>query len=508
MKFIMVLYSNKFQKCLVHYAVLFALAVFPAVSTGAPEEVDKSDKLKALKIELEEQKQLRDRVIAKRWKDKRAYNESREKFNNQYDDQKDKLEQKNSQLESIRESVEYLRKDTEELKSRLENEKIQFMGLSYIQKSAVDEIANQLGKHFPAEIIERQEKINQAAKSAETKKDSPSEILDEVLSLYLEEIKLTREIVVEKKGLMLSGHEPGFGTMVRVGTAASVYKDDKSSRTGILLRSSFSSGKMFEWREDIIPAAKESLNKNLDILESAAAGKTDTDVSVLPMDVLRTRFAGKGYTQGERQGLANAAAAYFNAGGVWMWPLLAIALSALLLLIERIIQWTLRNSGSDKLFEKVMAELKANKLPDAGKLCKSRKHSSVLKVMAAVLNQHDKSRAIAEKELEETMLREGPALEKRLTTISVLGAAAPLLGLLGTVAGMIELFESITLYGTSDPKLMASGISVALITTQAGLAISVPILILHNFMANRTDGLLNKMDSYSLRVLNLLWPNG
>jgi biopolymer transport protein ExbB len=80
--------------------------------------------------------------------------------------------------------------------------------------------------------------------------------------------------------------------------------------------------------------------------------------------------------------------------------------------------------------------------------------------------------------------------------------------LLGTVAGMIELFESITLYGTSDPKLMANGISIALITTQTGLAIAVPIMILHNFIANRVDSLVNKMETYALKSLNILWPNG
>jgi biopolymer transport protein ExbB len=460
--------------------ICFVTASYPQYS-----EEDISDKLNALKNELEEQKRLRDRVIAKRWEDKRTYNDAREKFNEEYDDLKDKLEQKNHEIEREKETIEAMQKDVEELKSQLENEKIQFLGLSYIQKNSVNEIARELDKRFQVLIPERQKKINQSLKSTEIKKDNPSEILDELIGLYLDEIELTREIVMEEKGFVLADYSPGMGLMLRVGMVASAYKDKETGRTGIIPRTANTSGKLYAFKEN---------------------GKVET--AMIPMDILRTRAIGKGYTKGEQKGFIASSKGYFKAGGIWMWPLAAIALAALLLLIERFLSWSIKNSGSISTIDKVLESARKGDITKAKKICLSKKRSSVLKAIASVLDNRGKTREVAEKELQEVILKEGPALEKRLTTISVLGAAAPLLGLLGTVAGMIQLFESITLYGTSDPKLMAGGISIALITTQTGLAIAVPIMIAHNFMANRVDALINKMETYALKSLNLLWPQG
>ena len=84
-------------------------------------------------------------------------------------------------------------------------------------------------------------------------------------------------------------------------------------------------------------------------------------------------------------------------------------------------------------------------------------------------------------------------------------ATAPLLGLLGTVMGMIELFDVITMHGTSDPKLLAGGISIALVTTEAGLIVAIPLQLIHTFLTNRADSLRSRMESAGLAVLNALW---
>ncbi|MBF0433693.1 MAG: MotA/TolQ/ExbB proton channel family protein, partial [Fibrobacteria bacterium] len=435
-------------------------------------------------------------------------NESREAFNEKYDDIKEKLELKNNEAERLKEQTEVLVKDEEELKSILEGEKIQFLGLSYLQKNVVKELAGKLGKRFPLGVPERQKKVNSALKSAEVKKDNPKEILDEIIGLYKSEIKLTREISLQKRGFILSDHSPGEGLLLRIGTVGAAYRDEKTGRTGILLRTTNATGRLYEWREDLTPAAKTVLQKNMNRLAGVEGGASPVGSAVLPMDLLRTRAVGQGYTLGEQKGFLGASKAYFKAGGIWMWPLAIIALAALLLLLERLVNWLRKRSGSAGGASKVITRIKEGKYAEAQTLCGKSKQSVVLQALASVIANRDKTREVAEKELQEVLLQEGPALEKRLTTISVLGAAAPLLGLLGTVAGMIELFESITLYGTSDPKLMASGISIALITTQTGLAISVPIMILHNFIANRVDALINKMEGAALKALNLLFPEG
>ena len=102
--------------------------------------------------------------------------------------------------------------------------------------------------------------------------------------------------------------------------------------------------------------------------------------------------------------------------------------------------------------------------------------------------------------MEEAILKQLPRLERFLPTLSVFAAIAPLLGLLGTVTGMIETFQVITRFGTSDPKLMAGGISEALITTQLGLAVAMPIIIIHHFLERRVDKVVGDMEEKGLAL--------
>lgn len=104
--------------------------------------------------------------------------------------------------------------------------------------------------------------------------------------------------------------------------------------------------------------------------------------------------------------------------------------------------------------------------------------------------------------LDEAITREIPALEKGLSMIKLLAAVAPLLGLLGTVTGMIATFQSISLFGTGDPKLMASGISQALVTTMLGLCVAVPLLFLHSLLSYRSRSLIQILDEQSAGIIS------
>jgi len=103
--------------------------------------------------------------------------------------------------------------------------------------------------------------------------------------------------------------------------------------------------------------------------------------------------------------------------------------------------------------------------------------------------------------LDEAIVQEAPKLEKGLSLIKLLAAVAPLLGLLGTVTGMIATFQSISLFGTGDPKLMASGISQALVTTMLGLCVAIPLLFLHSLMVARSRVLVQILDEQSAGII-------
>lgn len=104
--------------------------------------------------------------------------------------------------------------------------------------------------------------------------------------------------------------------------------------------------------------------------------------------------------------------------------------------------------------------------------------------------------------LDEAITREIPILEKGLSMIKLLAAVAPLLGLLGTVTGMIATFQSISLFGTGDPKLMANGISQALVTTMLGLCVAIPLLFLHSLVASRSRTLVQILDEQTAGLIS------
>ena len=103
--------------------------------------------------------------------------------------------------------------------------------------------------------------------------------------------------------------------------------------------------------------------------------------------------------------------------------------------------------------------------------------------------------------LDEQLAEESSILNRGLPTVAVLAAVSPLLGLLGTVTGMIETFQSITLFGTGDPKLMSGGISQALITTQLGLAVAIPLVLFHSLLVGRANRLVERLGKHSSDLL-------
>lgn len=115
--------------------------------------------------------------------------------------------------------------------------------------------------------------------------------------------------------------------------------------------------------------------------------------------------------------------------------------------------------------------------------------------------REQKDLEILEMKLDEAVIKEMPAIEKGLSLIKLLAAVAPLLGLLGTVTGMIATFQSITVFGTSDPKLMASGISQALITTVLGLVAAIPLLFIHNIVTSRSKALVQILDQQAAGLI-------
>jgi len=123
------------------------------------------------------------------------------------------------------------------------------------------------------------------------------------------------------------------------------------------------------------------------------------------------------------------------------------------------------------------------------------------RVLLAWAENRDTDLETLERKIDEAVVKEVPRLQRGLSIIKILAVMAPLLGLLGTVTGMIQTFQSITLFGTGDPKLMAGGISQALVTTVLGLAAAIPLTFLHALVASRSRALVQILEEQSAGII-------
>ena len=159
-----------------------------------------------------------------------------------------------------------------------------------------------------------------------------------------------------------------------------------------------------------------------------------------------------------------------NQGGIVGYVIIALGILGVLLSAERLISLTIAG-------RKVKAQLESNTPSDGNALGR---------VLQVYHNNREADTETLELKLGEAILKETPALQRGILFIKVISVVAPLLGLLGTVTGMINTFQAITLFGTGDPKTMAGGISQALVTTVLGLTVAIPTVLLHTIVSGRS----------------------
>ncbi|MBN2524882.1 MAG: MotA/TolQ/ExbB proton channel family protein [Deltaproteobacteria bacterium] len=191
-----------------------------------------------------------------------------------------------------------------------------------------------------------------------------------------------------------------------------------------------------------------------------------------------------------------------NKGGPVAWIIAGLALMGLLLVVERVWTLSLQTNWRTSRFNFIAQKLKTGDFTGAS--TGTRGMGAVGRVLRVLIKERELPREDAEKRVSEIILKSMPALERSLTILTVITAVAPLLGLLGTVTGMISTFDVITEFGTGDPKLLSGGISEALITTKLGLAVAVPFLLVRSLMTRWSDRIIENMQTYSLTALNIM----
>ena len=172
-------------------------------------------------------------------------------------------------------------------------------------------------------------------------------------------------------------------------------------------------------------------------------------------------------------------------GGLVGYLIIALGIVGLLISIERMI---VLGAAS----QKVTAQL-ATETPNS--------NNALGRVLSVYVNNKATDTETLELKMSEAIFKETPALNRALLFIKIISVVAPLMGLLGTVTGMIQTFQAITLYGTGDPKLMAGGISQALVTTVLGLTVAIPMVLLHTLVSGRSKRIVQVLQEQSAGII-------
>ncbi|GAA5480906.1 tol-Pal system protein TolQ [Haloferula sargassicola] len=188
-------------------------------------------------------------------------------------------------------------------------------------------------------------------------------------------------------------------------------------------------------------------------------------------------------------------------GGLWVWPILLLAVISLVLGILKVIRFAGYREPGDAWVTAILAALRTGDRDKAAELAAKPAHPAA-GVMRKLVELSGNTADVVEETLYEQLMSVQDKVSSLLPVIAVTAATAPLLGLLGTVSGMIRTFNLITVFGSGDPKPLAGGISEALITTLFGLIVAIPALILHAFLSRRSQGIVQTTERLGLSFVN------
>jgi biopolymer transport protein ExbB len=381
---------------------------------------------------------------------------------------------------------------------RLRDEARQTFSAFIVQiQQSLSQTAQQLHNDIPWNLAPRTALLSALQQQLEQSSAQVGDVMSRYLDERLNRVKMTQlQELTTRAALFGDGIERTVWTL-QLGSIALIDIAKDSAALQSLLRSGALEGPRFAWRTQLGEQYEQAAQALIVALQQGAQ-------ALVPLDILQNGSLGVSSAQQPQQSLLQTFISWFKAGGLIMYPLALAALGALLLALERFITLTLRHHSYTKNYRRLMPLINAGDFDNAALYCKDG-CTGLTRAIQEIVKQRHGSRINAEQHVKQILLAEVPSLEKRMSLINSLGASAPLLGLLGTVSGMITLFRVITEAGTNDARILAGGISEALITTQAGLVIAIPVLLIHGYLMERLDDILSHYNETVLEVFNTVF---
>lgn len=460
----------------------------------SPKEIE----LRALKEELEDLRNSLQQTIAKRWQDKQKYIRQREVDKEELNVLRDQQERVYLDIARVKEEVFARERAISEESTVLQQKKEEWTYVSKSMGEVFEKEGEKILERFPLDREKRRQDL-EALRTAykETGKFIPAlnGFADYKLQYIGEGSKMTmiKQTVIPEEGIAKELNIARFGNVFGYGMTGG--NDLYFIRqTGLIGVNRFKIEKINEPNfNQIIKGEFPSWVQN------------NHPSGTILTDVLHNAHSGA-LISGEKTSGSSDFMAYMKAGGPIMFPLLLLPIWALILIILKLVQYQKKHSSGKKISAYVLDKLEHNEVTEAQEYVQH-KNGIIPRVVKTCLDHKETDREAAEKAVKEIIIEEIPDLNKHLATLAIIAGVAPLLGLLGTVTGMINLFEVITNYGTGDPKIMAGGISEALITTKTGLTVAIPILLCHNFIRNKRDRIKADIEKNAIQIMNKLWPS-
>jgi biopolymer transport protein ExbB len=392
-------------------------------------------------------------------------------------------------LEEKKQALDALQKDENALKQQLQAEHREIEEVQGSLVAAAKNMSQLLQRSPLGPLMPKQ--IKQMARVADRQDLPRIKEIRSVVNTSLEYMDRSAEIERFSGSFVDTNGQEQTGIVVRVGGLAAMYHCEHG--TGYL-RPGPEGKELMAVGGDLSWLTKRSLRFFI-------FGKADQ----VPLDISK----GSVFAQISRE---QTWGEWLRSGGFLVWPLFCIAGLALILVAERVFFMLRIRSDSNRIMDQITDLAQRNEWQKCQEVCAANQRSPLCRVLGKGLNHVGESRQAVENALQEGLLSQLPRLERFLPTLNVLAAIAPLLGLLGTVTGMISTFQAITVFGTGEPKVMAGGISEALITTQIGLGVAVPIMFLHHLLDRRVDKIIGDIEekgaAFSLLVMSRKRVNG
>jgi biopolymer transport protein ExbB len=198
---------------------------------------------------------------------------------------------------------------------------------------------------------------------------------------------------------------------------------------------------------------------------------------------------------------------FMQKGGPIMWPILLCSVIAFAIAIERFIRLRQEQIDTKSFMDQISKSLKRNKIMEALDLC-DRTGGPIAAILKAGILKHDRTRSEIREAIEDAGVHELPRLERNLPVLATVAQVAPLLGLLGTVTGLVKAFQVIELKATAlnpvNPGDLAGGIWEALLATTFGLCVAIPTYVAYNYLVSRVDGFVLDMERSATDLINIL----